>query len=576
MRFPDDVLSRAGQLLYRELPEEYRYREPGPPVDVGDPESNADPRRELKDLEAYLHGFGQLLDLVRATTEQAYADAFAEPLEDGSKIQTWLIPYLAELVGAELLSPDPGRRREELNHAVVWSKSRGTRHGVDAVGDVLAGAETVVREGWTVTLTCPRPSLPPFSVPLPGGDPDPRRRAALPLGCPDLRRPDRAVLDPSGADPLFRLRTPRRDADGVVDPTRRTVFWRQAARGGAPCFPGAYDDRMVRCPDLRDAPFAAAVGPHPRRSLIHVHPPDGLFERGLKVVRVAAPDDLLRAANDDRIIGPKEVLALVGDAGPVPDRLIVELDADLTVARGVAVAFHALLFVGRVGGSDGDDRPVRIRVANGARLTMLGSAAEHMEVFGSGSQDDDEVPPLRAAHALFGTVSGPNRFAELVHCTVLGAVDVARLHASDCILGTIVSNLSGDESASCVRYSRFDPPENGAGRRLSGSPTNTSDRARFVHRYLHGPDGRCTLRLPGYGEPGCAVLDTTAPASIAAGAEDDGEMGVGHQFFHAAGLRALEKKLAAFLPLGQHAVLRYDPLLAHTPPASTGTDGDVT
>ena len=88
----DDLKSRAGQLLYRELPEEYRYQDPAP-------------EGELGDLEAYLHGFGHLLDLVRGTTEQAYADAFAEPADNGREIQTWLIPYLAELVGAELRAP---------------------------------------------------------------------------------------------------------------------------------------------------------------------------------------------------------------------------------------------------------------------------------------------------------------------------------------------------------------------------------------------------------------------------------------------------------------------------------------
>ena len=574
MRFPDDVLSRAGHLLYRELPEEYRYRDPGPSGDAEDGDPNADPRRELRDLEAYLHGFGHLLDLVRGTTEQAYADAFAETTDDGRSIQRWLIPYLAELVGAELVAPDPDRRLEELNHSVLWSKSKGTLRSVDAVGDVLAGAETVVREGWTLTLTCPRPGLPPFSVPVLDGGGPPQSGSAMPLGCPDLRRLDRAVQDPSGANPLFRTRVPLRDADGVVDPQGRTVYWRQAAPGGAPCFPGAYDDRMARCPDLRDPSIAPTLGPHPRRTSIHLRPPDGLFEPGLKVVALADPEALLRLASERPRIGPSEMLALVGDGAAAPDRLIVALEADLTIPPGLAVEFCGLLFVGRVDLSGGQDRPVAIRVSNGARLTLRHGAAEHVRLIGNGGQDVPEVPPLHAERALVGAITGPNRFARLIYCTVLGATDVARLHASDCLLGTIAPNLDDDAAASCVRFSRFERLEGGG--TVRGSPNTTNDRPRFVPRYRRGPDGVCTLRIPGYGEPGCGVLDTTTPASIAAGAEDDGEMGVGHQFFLAAGRRALEKKLAAFLPLGQHAVLRYDPLLAHAPPAARATDGGGT
>ena len=103
----DDLKTRTGLLLYRQLPEEYRYQD------------NAS-GEELGDLEAFLHGFGHLLDLIRGTSEQAYADAFAEDTdipsdEQGNprNIQTWLLPYLAQLLGAELLAPDPDRRLEE-------------------------------------------------------------------------------------------------------------------------------------------------------------------------------------------------------------------------------------------------------------------------------------------------------------------------------------------------------------------------------------------------------------------------------------------------------------------------------
>ncbi len=554
MQFPDDIISRAGRLLYRELPEEYRYRDTGPPG-------------ELADLEAYLHGFGHLLDLVRHTTEQAYADAFAEAADNGYSIQPWLIPYLAELVGADLLAPDPARRLDELNNSVLWSKSKGTLHSVDDVGDVVSGLETVVREGWKLTLTCPRPALPPFSVPAHDEGADPLGRTAPPMGCPDLRRMDRAVRDPSGANPLFRLTAPRRDDDGVIDPQGSTVYWKPRAPGGAPCFPDSYADGTARCPDLRDPAIAATLGPHPRRSLIHLRPPDGFFEPGLKAVHFAAPGDLnIRAGDRGRRIGPREILELAGDPGPVPDRLIVDLGGDLTIPAGAEITFRDILITGRVTPNGGAERPVRIRVQNGARLTMLRAAAEQVILSGTGNRDASDVPALRANDTLLGALTGPNRFAELVYCTVLGETDVARLHASDCLLGPLSSNLNCDAATSCIRYSRFDPPAGKAECFLSNSASNTGDPPRFTARYLPGVDGHCVLRLPVYGEPGCAVLDTTAPDTITAGAEDEGEMGVGHHLYLAAGRRALEKKLSAFLPLGQQIALRYDPLLAQTPP----------
>ena len=157
----DDLKTFAGRLLYRQLPEEYRYQDRAQPGELGD-------------LEAYLHGFGHLLDLMRGTIEQAYADGFADQADNGRSIQSWLLPYLAELVGAELLAPDPKRRPDELSNAVGWYKSKGTLLSVDSIADVVSGAETVVVEGWRRVLITPRLGLPPFTSPaLPAGDGDP-------------------------------------------------------------------------------------------------------------------------------------------------------------------------------------------------------------------------------------------------------------------------------------------------------------------------------------------------------------------------------------------------------------------
>lgn len=540
----EDILSRAGRILYRELPEEYRYRDTGPPED-------------LADLEAYLHGFGHLLDLIRGTTEQAYNDAFAEPVDRERPIQPWLIPYLAELVGAELMAPDPGNRLNELNNAVLWSKSKGTLHNVDQVGDVVSGTETVAREGWRLTLTCPRPALPPFSVPRVDDSAHPLDHSARPNGCPDFRRLDRAVQDPAGANPLYRLRTP------APSPDTRDVFWTPRAPGGVPCFPGHYDDGSARCPDLRDPGRHADLGPHPRRTLIHVRTPDGVFDAQLKTVVLGDPPALAISGTDrQRVIGPAQVLALLGDTGPVPERLVVQLTSDLEIPSGADVTFEDLLFTGVV--NDTPPRPPRLRIRHGAQLTLRRVAAEQVTL--EGGDASLARPALIARDSLFKIITGPNSFAELVYCTVMSQTDLARIHASDCLLATLSDNIDCEADTSCIRYSRFDAPPGKASCFVKSASSNTADRPDFVQRWYRERDGTCALRLAAYGEPGYGVLDILASGNITRGAEDEGELGAHHHLFLAAGLRALQQKLTHYLPLGQEIALTYDPMLAMTPP----------
>lgn len=566
---PADLLSYAGRLLYRELPEEHRYRD-GPEIPG-----------EARDLEAFLHGFGHLLDLVRATTEQAYADSFAEPQDDGRAIQTWLIPYLAELVGAELVAPDPSRRTEELNNAVGWYKSKGTLLGVDQVGDVVGGGETVTREGWRLTLATPRIGLPPFTIrpaapgaTAPDGAPlaAPEEAGSLPpLGTPDFRRHDRAVRDPSGSSPLFRVRQPARDALGRPA-AATTTFWRPLARGGVPCFPGGYDDDAPRCPDLRDPARHAEVGPHPRRALVHLRPPDGLFAAGLRRVPMPPADKLAFAIDPIgwQDIGPAEILAAL-DRPPAEaeglDRLEVEPAAHVDIPAGARLRFRNLLFVGQVRRSGGspDSDPVRLRLAPGARLRLERSAAPEVVI---DRPDALDLPAFEAEDSLIGRITGPEAFAQLVYATVLGETDLARLNASDSLLATLSSNLNCAQGATCLRFSRVTPAP-GVADCLAGAPSNTTRPPVFARRWFRDGDA-CVLRPPRYGEPGCGVLDTSCPPEISAGAEDEGEMGAGHHLWLAAQLRALSAKLADFVPFGQEIALRYDPLLQRPPPALAG------
>ena len=232
----DALKTVAGRLLYRHLPEEYRYRDTGTEAELGD-------------LEAYLHGFGHLMDLFQGTLAQVYADGFAEAADNGRTSQTWVLPYLAALLGTRLIAPDLDGtgdiRRAELNHAVGWSKGKGTLRVADSTADVMAGAETHVVEGWRRVAVTPRLALPPFSLPRAAGA---ALGALRPLGTPDMRRISRAVVDPAATDPLQTFRLPARDAEGLAVTER--LHWRLTTRRGVPCFPGSFADISVTTPDI--------------------------------------------------------------------------------------------------------------------------------------------------------------------------------------------------------------------------------------------------------------------------------------------------------------------------------------
>lgn len=528
-----DVLkTRAGRLLYRHLPEEYRYRD------------NAE-GAEMGDLEAYLHGFGDLLDRLRKTLDQGYDDAFAEATDPNRESQTWILPYLASLIGTRLIAPDldgTGEiRRSELNRAVGWSKGKGTLRVTDDVADVLADAETVVVEGWRRTATTPRLALPPFLFPVGTAPED-----MVPLGTPDLRLFGRAVRDPGTANPLRSFRLKGRDADGM--PTETRVFWHISHRRGAACFPGGYDDPTVTTPDIRSQ-GSVPLGPAPRRVTVHVQPAAGFFEVGLKKVGVTqAQFDQIVAAAQGTIpsVGPKEIMAEVEPAAAkIPDRITVT--GALIVKAGKEVRLTDLNLMDPV------------EVEQTAHLHLDRVAARKVTV----QKADD--PALLAKDCLIGEIAGPTGFARLEYVTVLCGTQTGTLQASDCIFVGAFAGPGCFDDGSCIRYSRIPAGLDPKKCLFAKSRSNTDLRPCFVRRPLKVGD-TCEVREAVFGKPGAGVLDLASPAAIQEGAEDGMEMGAFHHLGYAARLTALRRKLVDQLPLGQSLQLIHDPMLAVSPP----------
>ncbi|MEP3346271.1 MAG: hypothetical protein ABJN34_00130 [Litoreibacter sp.] len=532
----DPLRSRAGRILYHELPEEYRYRDNGDGTDFGD-------------LEALLHGFGHLLDQIRATTEQAHADSFAEPLDDGRSIQPWVVPYLAELLGAELTAPDPVARAQELNRSISWYKSKGTLASIDDIGDVVARTETVAKEGWRMTAQTPRMDLPPFTQ-----RPDVSQGANIVT--PDFRKSSRAVVDEDGSNPLFHLAPSRHQTDEAG------LYWRVSAPNGVPCFPRAYDDNTARTPDLRDPERTRRIGPHPRRTLIHVRPPQGIFHEGLPEVKLTQArfnallkehKDVLRASD---LLG--EEIPGDGITGPA---VIANVPAKLNLPNR-AITLQGIRFKGPKGAAN-------LSGAANTSVTFLDCAVHKLSL---PAKTKLKAPSVLAEHSVFEEIFAPARYAQMTYCTVMGSTELTRIDASDCLFGTLSDTLiCGDKQApqSCLRFSRFAPRDLGDAKErrcldAKGS-SNTTALPQFIDRWHKQKDG-CIKRISTYGEAGYAVLDTDTPSSITAGAEDEGEIGVGHNLHHAASLRALRDKLEQFLPLGQEIAIFYDPMLALSPP----------
>jgi len=530
----NDLKTFAGRLLYRQLPEEYRYQDK-PGVE------------HFGDLEAYLHGFGHMLDLMRGTLEQSYADAFAEPADNDREIQTWLLPYLADLVGADLLAPNPERRREELANAVLWYKTKGSLLGVDSVADVISGAEAVVVEGWRRVLATPRLTMPPFTAPAAAaGDGDPLGPPSAPLGAPDLRRCNRAVQDPRGDNPLYRRETPQRDAEGRRIPPLVT-HWRPRFYRGAPCFSGAYDDLSARTPDIRDARIPG-VGPHPRRTNIHVRPPTGFFEPGLRVAPLAGANPLGLTTEPAEIqrFDPPSILEAIGDPmEDAPDRILVT--GNLTIPTGAHVEIRDAVFAGA------------ITIQPNARLILHRAAVRAVTL-----PVLDIKPALEATDCLFDRLISLSGYARLVYCTILGDTTLERLEASDSIFNGPLNGVDCAGEQSCIRFSRAPDLAALSGCLADKVASNTSNDPNFIQLWFQD-SADCVLRPAIYGEPGAGVIDLTSPASIREGAEDDGEMGAYHHLHHTAQIRALRLKLGRFAPFGQEIAISYDPHMSRPP-----------
>ncbi len=559
------ITTNYGRHLNDLLPEVYRERDRAPE------------RRSRHHLTAYLDSHGALLDKLRATIDQLYADNFPDVPQSGRVCQSWIVPYLADLVGAVPASPFPDGRREEVANAVRWSKGKGTPRVVAEITQSIAQAPSQQQEGFSRvarTMRIDDPIQPassygepvhPVDTALAGGSAstplghiNPQIAARHPgqfAGTVDTELASRAVNADLGAPGSLEGRFagvtriwPRGDnASAHAEPA--PTAWRQFARHGAPCFAGSYEDQSGRTVDCRSPNSAGTIGRyHPKRFLIYLPPPDGLIAPSPAQLPLPAnsewladgtlPEDhaghnvLLRRTDEHGNLKIENITA--GSVELTGDVSIGPAASDIPASTGRSITFRKLRFSGEL--------------TLGRGHLMLQSCAVNRLRFDPMAGVDDAGRLLNAHSVLFDQISGAGGQATLEYCTILTSyAATAMVSASETIFPDDLDQLR----LVCARYSRVSPQILALGLNKA-SVTNTSVHPRY--------------RSADFSDSGAGVLLPSNPDALLQGAEDQGEIGAFHDWHFSAQRSALRRKLSEFLPLGLELVISWDERLICAPP----------
>jgi len=467
--------SRLGEQLYRLLPEVYRTRDKKMEQAGGDSETG--------DLAKYLDAHGHLLDLIHETLKQQLDDTLPESSQD------WLLPYFAQLLAANIVSPDSKGRHAEITHAVSWRQRKGTLKCAEEIAEAVGQMEVELQEGWKRVAMTPRIGMPlipakvwdaklNLDMTIPS---EAMRHPTLPAVMVDLRRPSRAV-EALSTNPAARV-----SSFGGVKQT-----WRQMNRHGVPCFPGSFDDVSRRTVDFR-TPDTAKGRVHHKRLLAYAPPPTGLF-----------PLDSIQLKWSERNNSPY-------------DHLIEETEENgVTIIRNqtdriIEITDDAVLSASpyRV---EGLDFKTTLSVANGGCLELHRVEADKVQVDTSST----DKPVLIAKDCLLNTLSVGNGIADLDSCSVLDTAYLYDLLAINCIF----TNISDPAITGTVKSSRI-PPAFLTHITAEDCTTQTPSLFSAIISYDMGT-GRRVNDGPGVLRPDC-------DASIYEGASDGGEMGYFHR-----------------------------------------------
>lgn len=458
--------SRLGEQLYRLLPEVYRSQD-----------SYASDSNEIpdQDLAHYLDAHGELLDLIHATLQQLLQDTLPASSQD------WLLPYFAQLLAVNIVSPDAAGKHAEVDQAISWRQRKGTLKVAEQIAEAVGQMEAELQEGWKRVAMTPRIGMPlmPVSVVDDTLEIDDRfaSRAAqhpsLPAATVDLRQPSRAI-EALATNPAAKL----------SDFAGQKLYWRQLNRHGAPCFAGSYDDVSRRTVDIGNASINHGHYHH-RRLLAFVAPPQGLIPYDAISITWAQRKETLyqhliseTLENGVTVIRnqSKRILIISDD---------VSLDAH-------SYSIHGLNFAAEV------------KVASGGTLKLSQVEAWRVDV----ATPPGEEACVDAIDCLIGVLS-VGGLVQLISSTVRDTAFVTAIIAKDSILTDMVgSDISGVLENSC--YPAAAP--------LSASNMTIEDSTTDVPVFFNNQT-KLNAR---------SVLAPDTPASITQGTSDSAEMGYYH------------------------------------------------
>lgn len=237
--------------LFQRLPEIYRIRD-----------SEQTPPDQLK---AYLAGFEEAFGAIHENIEALYHDLFIETCDD------WVIPYIADLLGASHLKGDPWTIRADVADTIPLRRRKGTRQAIERLAANLTAWPARAVElrdslGWHQHLNHQRPDAggaPPLA------DPD-RTRFAIPRGGTVPVR-DPAALSLLGT-PFDRFSYTIDTKPAIANrvpynlPNLAIFLWRLAAYRlsvSRPVFANPLPIAPIPAPEPGEAAFAARFNIHP-------------------------------------------------------------------------------------------------------------------------------------------------------------------------------------------------------------------------------------------------------------------------------------------------------------------------
>lgn len=465
--------TRLGKQLYQLLPEVYRTRDKKT--------GHAGGVAGTEDLAKYLDAHGHMLDLIHATLEQQLADSLPKSSQD------WLLPYFADLLAANIVSPEPEGRHAEIDHAISWRQRKGTLKCAEEIAEVVGQMEVEIQEGWKRVAMTPHIGMP--IIPAKAWDDtlninrkipsDAAQHPGLPAVMVDLRRVSRAV-EAETTNPASRVSR----FSGVKG------TWRQMNYHGNPCFPGSFDDMSPRTIDVR-TPNIQNGHHHHKRLLAYAPPPVGFFPfKPLIMTWVKAlEENYIEEKNESGVLiysnDTNRTLIVYDEEADIPDDTI-------TLESGKNYKIENINFSGTLLLDDG-------------HLELNQVEAKKVQV----NKSSTDTAVLTAKDCLFSTLSVGNGIAELDSCTVRDIAYLLIVKVTDSIL----MNVSDPIITGTIQYSRI-PNE-----LLSDIDNRTvEDSVSDTPEYFNINN---TLAAR-------SVLTPNTPESIYVGASDGGEMGYFH------------------------------------------------